>query len=106
MHCIFSPPHKALPYNSGRTLLPFRSKTDRWTNVEISLKTTRYDPQQHEGTNDDNEGAESKWKSSIEHAVFGNAKRHLSHPPKSMAEDGTFVQVADLPDLYRVFERC
>ena len=72
-----------------------------------TAKPTRYDSQQHEGNNNDNESAaESKWKSSIEHAVFGNAKRHLTHPPKSMGEDGTFVQVADLPDLYRVFERC
>ena len=69
---------------------------------------SRYDAHQHEAATEGSESssAEARWKSSIEHAVFANAKRHLTHPPKSMAEDGTFVQVADLPDLYRVFERC
>jgi DNA mismatch repair protein MLH1 len=27
-------------------------------------------------------------------------------PPKRLAEDGTLLQVANLPDLYKVFERC
>jgi DNA mismatch repair protein Mlh1 C-terminus len=27
-------------------------------------------------------------------------------PPKICSEDMTFIQVANLPDLYKVFERC
>lgn len=62
----------------------------------------RYDGGQ---SSDSIDADETHWKSVVEHGVFGAAKRLLM-PPKSMAEDMTFVQVADLPDLYKVFERC
>lgn len=40
----------------------------------------------------------------IEHVLFPNVARYLV-PPKSLL-DRDVVQVANLPDLYRVFERC
>lgn len=27
-------------------------------------------------------------------------------PPKDWIDNGTILQIADLPDLYKVFERC
>ena len=34
------------------------------------------------------------------------AVKQLLYPPKSFGQDGTFVQVASLENLYKVFERC
>jgi DNA mismatch repair protein MLH1 len=45
------------------------------------------------------------WRWIIEHVVFPAARRDLI-PPKSMADDGTILQIADLKELYKVFERC
>lgn len=46
---------------------------------------------------------EYKWE--VEHAIFPAIKQYLL-PPKSFAKNGSLLQVANLPDLYRVFERC
>ena len=43
-----------------------------------------------------------KWQ--IQHIMFPAMRRYLV-PPKSLL-DRDVVQVADLPDLYKVFERC
>ncbi|CAG7823197.1 unnamed protein product [Allacma fusca] len=47
----------------------------------------------------------NSWKWTIEHVVYPEAKKCLL-PPKVFAEDCTFMQLANLPDLYKVFERC
>ena len=45
-----------------------------------------------------------KWQ--IEHVVFPAMRDHL-WPPKALVEQSsTVTQIANLPDLYRVFERC
>ncbi|TPX70555.1 hypothetical protein SpCBS45565_g01692 [Spizellomyces sp. 'palustris'] len=41
----------------------------------------------------------------VQHVVFPALKEHFV-APQAMAGDGTIVQLANLPDLYRVFERC
>jgi DNA mismatch repair protein MLH1 len=41
----------------------------------------------------------------IEHVVFPAFKRFLL-PPKSSLVDKSLLQIANLPDLYKVFERC
>ncbi|KAL6101343.1 mlh1 [Pungitius sinensis] len=51
----------------------------------------------------DAEGNSWRWK--VEHVIF-KALRSLLSPPKSFSEDGTVLQIANLPDLYKVFERC
>ncbi|XP_034041530.1 DNA mismatch repair protein Mlh1 [Thalassophryne amazonica] len=45
------------------------------------------------------------WRWKVEHLLF-KAFRSLLSPPKRFSEDGTVLQVANLPDLYKVFERC
>ncbi|XP_062513678.1 DNA mismatch repair protein Mlh1-like isoform X2 [Corticium candelabrum] len=45
------------------------------------------------------------WKWTVEHVLFP-AFRTVLIPPKKFAEDSTIVEVANLPDLYKVFERC
>ena len=63
-----------------------------------------YDSSQHEDDKDDTE-APSNWKKVMEHTVFPAMKKYLK-PPKECADNRTFNMVADLPDLYKVFERC
>lgn len=41
----------------------------------------------------------------IEHVIFPALRRYLV-PPKSLLKGGHLTQVANLPDLYKVFERC
>ncbi|KNC79543.1 hypothetical protein SARC_08062, partial [Sphaeroforma arctica JP610] len=45
------------------------------------------------------------WRWTVEHVLFPAIKRHLQ-PHASYNDDGTLVVLADLPELYKVFERC
>ncbi|KAM3354923.1 hypothetical protein ACQJBY_025588 [Aegilops geniculata] len=47
--------------------------------------------------------AQREW--TIQHVLFPSMRLFLK-PPKSMATDGTFVQIASLDKLYKIFERC
>uniref|UniRef100_A0A4W4EV99 DNA mismatch repair protein MLH1 n=1 Tax=Electrophorus electricus TaxID=8005 RepID=A0A4W4EV99_ELEEL len=48
---------------------------------------------------------EPSWQWKVEHVLF-KAFRSLLSPPKHYSEDGSLLQIANLPDLYKVFERC
>ena len=58
-----------------------------------------------ENTSEDGSIKERPWKWTVQHVLFP-ALRHGLIPPKKLSEDGTILQVANLPDLYKVFERC
>uniref|UniRef100_A0A8C6MMP2 DNA mismatch repair protein MLH1 n=1 Tax=Moschus moschiferus TaxID=68415 RepID=A0A8C6MMP2_MOSMO len=45
------------------------------------------------------------WKWTVEHVIYKSFRSHLL-PPKHFTEDGNILQLANLPDLYKVFERC
>ncbi|EGI62014.1 PREDICTED: DNA mismatch repair protein Mlh1 [Acromyrmex echinatior] len=45
------------------------------------------------------------WKYVTEHVLYPAIKESLL-PPKHFAHDSTILQIASLPDLYKVFERC
>nr|XP_020659052.1 DNA mismatch repair protein Mlh1 [Pogona vitticeps] len=45
------------------------------------------------------------WKWTVEHVLYKAFRTHLL-PPKNFTEDGNILQIANLPDLYKVFERC
>lgn len=45
------------------------------------------------------------WKYITEHVLYSAIKESLL-PPKHFAHDSTILQIASLPDLYKVFERC
>ncbi|XP_038681486.1 DNA mismatch repair protein MLH1 isoform X2 [Tripterygium wilfordii] len=47
--------------------------------------------------------AQREW--SIQHVLFPSMRLFFK-PPSSMATNGTFVQVASLEKLYKIFERC
>ncbi|XP_064025941.1 DNA mismatch repair protein Mlh1 [Pogoniulus pusillus] len=59
-------------------------------------------------TSSQNEEADSgstTWKWTVEHVLYKAFRTYLL-PPKHFAEDGNILQLANLPDLYKVFERC
>ncbi|XP_068203358.1 DNA mismatch repair protein Mlh1-like [Palaemon carinicauda] len=45
------------------------------------------------------------WKWTVEHIIYPAMRKSLL-PPQHFAQDTTFLQIANLTDLYRVFERC
>ncbi|KAI2528799.1 mutL-like 1 [Homo sapiens] len=47
----------------------------------------------------------NSWKWTVEHIVYKALRSHIL-PPKHFTEDGNILQLANLPDLYKVFERC
>lgn len=54
---------------------------------------------------DEPQDAEMSWQWKVEHVLF-KALRSLFSPAKHLSEDGSVLQIASLPDLYKVFERC
>ena len=77
----------------------FAEETAKFYSVgEVKGRSPRYDYGQHGGE-------ATEWSYSVEHIVYPAIKRLLL-PPASCMTDRTLVQVANLPDLYKVFERC
>ena len=48
---------------------------------------------------------QSSYERSVKHVLLP-AIKNLLYPPRCFANDGTFVQIASLETLYKVFERC
>ncbi|XP_008945033.1 PREDICTED: DNA mismatch repair protein Mlh1, partial [Merops nubicus] len=55
--------------------------------------------------NEESGSGPAAWKWTVEHVLYKAFRTHLL-PPKHFAEDGNILQLANLPDLYKVFERC
>ncbi|XP_035172234.1 DNA mismatch repair protein Mlh1 isoform X2 [Oxyura jamaicensis] len=55
--------------------------------------------------NEDSDSASPPWKWIVEHVVYKAFRTYLL-PPKHFTDDGNILQLANLPDLYKVFERC
>lgn len=66
-------------------------------------ESSQYDFSQHTMETEDLDV--NSWRQTVEQVIYPAAKQILN-PPKICSEDMTFVQVANLPDLYKVFERC
>ncbi|XP_022168581.1 DNA mismatch repair protein Mlh1 [Myzus persicae] len=45
------------------------------------------------------------WAWSLEHVLYPSLRKSFQ-PPRHFLEDGTLLQIASLPDMYKVFERC
>ncbi|XP_031570425.1 DNA mismatch repair protein Mlh1-like [Actinia tenebrosa] len=54
---------------------------------------------------DDDTSSSTSWQWTVEH-VLSPALRTGLVPPARFAEDGTLLQIANLTELYKVFERC
>ncbi|XP_075068728.1 DNA mismatch repair protein Mlh1 [Mixophyes fleayi] len=66
----------------------------------------QYIEQESASTEDKDPGLNpTSWRWTTEHILYKFFRTHLL-PPKPFAEDGSILQLANLPDLYKVFERC
>ncbi|KAG1685931.1 DNA mismatch repair protein Mlh1 [Nymphon striatum] len=56
---------------------------------------------------DNNDGniKSNEWKWTVEHVLFPAFKSAVQ-PPKQFADDGSILEIAELSQLYKVFERC
>jgi DNA mismatch repair protein MLH1 len=74
----------------------------RSSSLEISAES---ESSQEEASLRDQEVKAERWQ--IQHALFPGFRRYLV-PPKTLLDGGhpAIIQVANLPDLYKVFERC
>uniref|UniRef100_A0A8B9TR92 DNA mismatch repair protein MLH1 n=1 Tax=Anas platyrhynchos TaxID=8839 RepID=A0A8B9TR92_ANAPL len=55
--------------------------------------------------NEESDSVSPPWKWTVEHVVYKAFRTYLL-PPKHFTDDGNILQLANLPDLYKVFERC
>ncbi|XP_004704126.1 DNA mismatch repair protein Mlh1 isoform X2 [Echinops telfairi] len=67
----------------------------------VSEESTLSGHQQSDGP----DSAPNPWKWTVEHILYKAFRSHLL-PPQHFTEDGNILQLANLPDLYKVFERC
>ena len=67
---------------------------------EVPGRSPRFDVGQH-GAGDQGHS----WQHVVEHVLYPAIKKTLL-PPRECLNDKTIIQVANLPDLYKVFERC
>ncbi|CAC5418695.1 MLH1 [Mytilus coruscus] len=74
----------------------------RETSDFYSIKKSMF---QDKNSDSQEEDVDKSWKWTIEHVLYP-AFRTFLFPPKSFAEDSSILQIANLPDLYKVFERC
>lgn len=96
---------KYLPSKAGMPLYVLRLATEvDWTGEQccfdgICRETAKYYSRitQTEENQD--------WRNVTEHVLYPAIKTSLL-PPKHFAHDSTILQIARLPDLYKVFERC
>ncbi|KAL8576325.1 hypothetical protein ACOMHN_006248 [Nucella lapillus] len=74
-----------------------------------TLPKTQPEGEAEEGSSSQSQSQADKqgesWRWTVEHVVYP-AFRSLLMPPKSASEDTSVLQLANLPDLYKVFERC
>lgn len=49
--------------------------------------------------------AENEWKWVTEHVIYATVKERFL-PPKQFIQNAAVLEIADLPALYKVFERC
>ncbi|KAK4878024.1 hypothetical protein RN001_010530 [Aquatica leii] len=95
-----------IPEMAGLPMYVLRLATEiEWTKEKecfnsFAQETAQYYAQVHENN------TESKgWKWVTEHIFYPAIKEYFL-PPKSFTENGAILQIADLPSLYKVFERC
>lgn len=48
---------------------------------------------------------QTKWHWTLEHVLYPAVKKYLL-PTKQLFEKRAVLQIASLPELYKVFERC
>ncbi|KAL8059951.1 hypothetical protein ABFX02_03G121000 [Erythranthe guttata] len=101
----FNPPLLPNPSGDG---LQFYKKVPSTTSEDGNASGSADDAKEEEIEQELLLEAESAWSQrewSIQHVLFPSMRLFLK-PPTSMATNGTFVKVASLEKLYKIFERC
>uniref|UniRef100_A0A671LGW8 DNA mismatch repair protein MLH1 n=1 Tax=Sinocyclocheilus anshuiensis TaxID=1608454 RepID=A0A671LGW8_9TELE len=91
------------PAMEGLPMFILRLATEVSISLNCSLLAFVYSG--HELKQNSDADAEMSWQWKVEHVLF-KALRTLFSPPKHFSEDGSVLQIASLPELYKVFERC
>ncbi|XP_018013384.1 DNA mismatch repair protein Mlh1 [Hyalella azteca] len=60
---------------------------------------------EHQDSQEEESGAQSKWCWMTEELLYPALRQHLL-PPQHLAHDTSILNIADLHNLYKVFERC
>ncbi|RLN23432.1 DNA mismatch repair protein MLH1 [Panicum miliaceum] len=92
-----------LPNPSGSGIQLYKKNKDCMASGEHVDNTDEDDVDQELLAEAETAWSQREW--TIQHVLFPSMRLFLK-PPKSMATDGTFVQVASLEKLYKIFERC
>ncbi|KAL1433776.1 hypothetical protein MTO96_012307 [Rhipicephalus appendiculatus] len=98
-----TPPVEGLPMYALRLATEVEWEKEQECFETFCRETARFyaGPSVDAGRDDDRNG----WKWVTEHIVFPAAKQTLRLPAEYM-ENSCVLQVASLPNLYKVFERC
>lgn len=105
MKIIYLFSDKYFPFEGGLPIYILRLSTEvDWTTEQpcfqnICRETARYFSEMNPIHNT------YDWKYVTEHILYPAIKESLL-PPKHFAHDSTILQIASLPNLYKVFERC
>lgn len=92
------------PAVSGLPLYILRLATEiNWEIEKECFVTFAKETARYYAEIDGNEENNSNW--IIEHVFYPTIKEYFL-PPKSFTENAAVLQIADLPSLYKVFERC
>nr|XP_054753016.1 DNA mismatch repair protein Mlh1-like [Lytechinus pictus] len=81
----------------------FAKECSLFYRIQKNLKLA--DTRGEHGSSSDADMPSYNWKWTIEFVIYPALKSTLL-PPKRFAGDASILQVANLPDLYKVFERC
>ncbi|CAK8686008.1 unnamed protein product [Clavelina lepadiformis] len=80
-----------------------RGITDSSEPEEASIASSESSKTDSPGPDENGKAASCNW--TIEHVVYPAIRSYLK-PGSNAKDDGTFIQLANLTDLYKVFERC
>lgn len=97
---------KYLPEMSGLPLYVLRlaSEVD-WEHEKECFKTFCKETAMFYAQIKEQGATEQDWKWTTEHVIYP-AVKDCFLPPKKFLENAAVLQIADLPNLYKVFERC
>ncbi|CAL7938526.1 unnamed protein product [Xylocopa violacea] len=96
---------KYFPCEAGLPLYVLRLATEvQWSTEQPCFRTICRETAKYYSQMSPVHGAYD-WKYITEHVLYSAIKESLL-PPKYFAHDSTILQIANLPDLYKVFERC
>ncbi|ESP00174.1 hypothetical protein LOTGIDRAFT_141270, partial [Lottia gigantea] len=95
-----------IPILDGLPMFILRLATEvNWDEEEECFKTFAKETSDFYAVRKSIFPSDTSWKWTVEHVIYPAIKSQLQ-PPNKFSEDTSILQLANLPDLYKVFERC